>query len=59
MADEDPSRRLLIIAWENGAGLEVDYEPADGWDTWEVLAALKEAMRIVRNDEEREDPDES
>lgn len=49
-----PERRLILIAWQTGEPLEVDYEPADQWDQWEVVAALRAALDVVQADDEEE-----
>ena len=47
------TRRLIVLAVEEGMSLEIDYEGE--WDVWEALAALKEAVRIVREEALKEE----
>jgi hypothetical protein len=42
-------RRLIIVAWEQGFDIEIDYHPsADAFSLWEVEAALREALEEIK-----------
>jgi len=45
--------RTITIIWTEGQPLEIAY--TGEWDTWEVEAALEEALRITAYADEDED----